>query len=448
MEKILIVEDDKGVRFFLEQALKDEGYEVIGKESFEDALSLIDGALSLIIMDIKLPGIDGLSAIEEIKKRVDVPIIVVTAFGTKKNALQAIEKGATDFFTKPIPLEELRIVVKRALKRKSIEEELQKRKEEALKEKEFEGFIFASEAMKEILKTVQKIAPTDLSVLITGETGVGKEIIATIIHRLSGRKGEFVAVNCASIPENLLESELFGYEKGAFTGATIQKKGKFELAEGGSILLDEIAEMGFPLQAKLLRVIEKKEIERLGALKPKPIDVRVLATTNREMEEEIKKGRFREDLYHRLSQIHIHIPPLRERKEDIEALLERFLIDLSKERGLSLRLEEKAKKILMDYPFPGNVRELKNMLRSASFLCEGGAISVDDLPLYIRGGASFSSKFKGSLDESISQVERKMIEEALKKARGNQRRAAKILGISERSMWYRVKKYGISTRED
>jgi len=447
MEKILIVEDDKGVRFFLEQALKDEGYEVIGKESFEDALSLIDGALSLIIMDIKLPGIDGLSAIEEIKKRVDVPIIVVTAFGTKKNALQAIEKGATDFFTKPIPLEELRIVVKRALKRKSIEEELQKRKEEALKEKEFEGFIFASEAMKEILKTVQKIAPTDLSVLITGETGVGKEIIATIIHRLSGRKGEFVAVNCASIPENLLESELFGYEKGAFTGATIQKKGKFELAEGGSILLDEIAEMGFPLQAKLLRVIEKKEIERLGALKPKPIDVRVLATTNREMEEEIKKGRFREDLYHRLSQIHIHIPPLRERKEDIEALLERFLIDLSKERGLSLRLEEKAKKILMDYPFPGNVRELKNMLRSASFLCEGGAISVDDLPLYMKGKAS-SSKFKGSLDESISQVERKMIEEALKKARGNQRRAAKILGISERSMWYRVKKYGISTRED
>ena len=448
MEKILIVEDDKGVRFFLEQALKDEGYEVIGKESFEDALSLIDGALSLIIMDIKLPGIDGLSAIEEIKKRVDVPIIVVTAFGTKKNALQAIEKGATDFFTKPIPLEELRIVVKRALKRKSIEEELQKRKEEALKEKEFEGFIFASEAMKEILKTVQKIAPTDLSVLISGETGVGKEIIATIIHRLSGRKGEFVAVNCASIPENLLESELFGYEKGAFTGATIQKKGKFELAEGGSILLDEIAEMGFPLQAKLLRVIEKKEIERLGGLKPKPIDVRVLATTNREMEEEIKKGRFREDLYHRLSQIHIHIPPLRERKEDIEALLERFLIDLSKERGLSLRLEEKAKKILMDYPFPGNVRELKNMLRSASFLCEGGVISVDDLPLYIRGGASFSSKSKGSLDESISQVERKMIEEALKKAKGNQRRAAKILGISERSMWYRVKKYGISTRED
>jgi DNA-binding NtrC family response regulator len=448
MEKILIVEDDKGVRFFLEQALKDEGYEVIGKESFEDALSLIDGALSLIIMDIKLPGIDGLSAIEEIKKRVDVPIIVVTAFGTKKNALQAIEKGATDFFTKPIPLEELRIVVKRALKRKSIEEELQKRKEEALKEKEFEGFIFASEAMKEILKTVQKIAPTDLSVLITGETGVGKEIIATIIHRLSGRKGEFVAVNCASIPENLLESELFGYEKGAFTGATIQKKGKFELAEGGSILLDEIAEMGFPLQAKLLRVIEKKEIERLGGLKPKPIDVRVLATTNREMEEEIKKGRFREDLYHRLSQIHIHIPPLRERKEDIEALLERFLIDLSKERGLSLRLEEKAKKILMDYPFPGNVRELRNMLRSASFLCEGGVISVDDLPLYIRGGASFSSKSKGSLDESISQVERKMIEEALKKAKGNQRRAAKILGISERSMWYRVKKYGISTRED
>jgi DNA-binding NtrC family response regulator len=448
MEKILIVEDDKGVRFFLEQALKDEGYEVIGKESFEDALSLIDGALSLIIMDIKLPGIDGLSAIEEIKKRVDVPIIVVTAFGTKKNALQAIEKGATDFFTKPIPLEELRIVVKRALKRKSIEEELQKRKEEALKEKEFEGFIFASEAMKEILKTVQKIAPTDLSVLITGETGVGKEIIATIIHRLSGRKGEFVAVNCASIPENLLESELFGYEKGAFTGATIQKKGKFELAEGGSILLDEIAEMGFPLQAKLLRVIEKKEIERLGGLKPKPIDVRVLATTNREMEEEIKKGRFREDLYHRLSQIHIHIPPLRERKEDIEALLERFLIDLSKERGLPLRLEEKAKKILMDYPFPGNVRELKNMLRSASFLCEGGVISVDDLPLYIRGGASFSSKSKGSLDESISQVERKMIEEALKKAKGNQRRAAKILGISERSMWYRVKKYGISTRED
>lgn len=448
MERILIIEDEAGVRFFLEEALRNEGYEVVAKESFEEALPFMDRRTSLVIMDIRLPGLDGLSALEEVKKRVSAPVIIVTAFGTKSNALRAIERGASDFFVKPIPLEELKVVVKRALQKKSLEEELKRTREERLKDEEFEGVIAASPAMKQILKMARRVAESDLSVLITGETGVGKEVIAHLIHKLSKRQGELVVVNCASIPENLLESELFGYEKGAFTGATSEKKGKFEVAEKGSILLDEVGEMSFSLQAKLLRAIEKKEIERIGGLRPKSVDVRVLATTNRDLEKEIKEGRFREDLYHRLAQIHIHVPPLRERKEDMEALLDRLLIALSKERGIPLRIDEDARQLLFDYSWPGNVREFVNVMKRSVFLCEGSTIARDDLPLYMRkkGGFDVNSTWKG-LDEAVSAVERQMIIEALRKARGNQKKASKLLGISERSMWYRVKKLGIDTNE-
>ena len=444
-EKIIIVEDDSGVRFFLEEALKEEGYRIKAFESYEEASSSITKETDLVIMDIKLPGVDGLTAIEDVKKRSDAPILIITAYGTKKNAMDAIQRGATDFFVKPIALDELKIMVKRVLGTQMLKKELEVSKEEELGQSIFHGVVGKSEAMKEIFKNVEKFADKDITVLITGETGAGKEAVGRLIHDLSKRSKDFVVVNCASIPDNLLESELFGYEKGAFTGAVQSKQGRFELANGGTIVLDEIGEMSPYLQAKLLRVIEAKEIERLGDIKKRKIDVRILATTNRALEVEMKEGRFREDLYYRLAQIHLIIPPLRERREDVLVLIEKFLLDISKDSGRLVRIADDAQRLLLNYPWPGNVRELINVIKRAAIMCDTDRITLDDLPLHLRGeqplaSISYSDK---SLDEAISELEKRMIIDALKKTRGLQAKAAKLLGISERSIWYRIKKYSI-----
>ena len=446
-EKIIIIEDDSGVRFFLEEALKGEGYRVLSFESFEDAQPSIDIQTGLIIMDIRLPGIDGLTAIDQIKTKVNAPVLIMTAYGTKKNALEAVERGATDFFVKPVALDELKIVVKRTLNKRELSRELEQRKRKTLSDSEFYGVIGKSEPMKEVFRTVAKIADKNISVLITGETGTGKEVIANLIHRLSGRQGSFVVVNCASIPDNLLESELFGYEKGAFTGAAQQKQGKFELADRGTLVLDEIGEMSPYLQAKLLRVIENREIERLGGTKNKKINIRIIATTNRDLVEEMKAGNFREDLFFRLSQMHIHVPPLRVRKEDIEILIDRTLMNVFEKSEDAVEIDEETRNKLIAYNWPGNVRELINVVKRAAIMCENKHITIDDLPLHLRGNYSFKEvkTFSDkSLDEAISELEKNMIIDALKVTKGQQARAAKILGISERSMWYRVKKYDIS----
>jgi DNA-binding NtrC family response regulator len=444
-EKIIIVEDDAGVRFFLEEALKEEGYKIKAFESYEDASSSIAKDTDLVIMDIKLPGVDGLTAIEDVKKKADVPILIITAYGTKKNAMDAIQRGATDFFVKPIALDELKVMVKRVLGTQKLKKELEISKEEELGQSIFHGVVGKSDSMKEIFKNIEKFADKDITVLITGETGAGKEAVAKLIHDLSKRSKDFVVVNCASIPDNLLESELFGYEKGAFTGAVQAKPGKFELANGGTIVLDEIGEMSPYLQAKLLRVIETKEIERLGDVKKRKIDVRIMATTNRNLELEMKEGRFREDLYYRLAQIHVIIPPLRERRDDILVLIEKLLLDISKDDGRLVRIADDALRLLLHYPWPGNVRELINVIKRAAIMCDADRITLDDLPLHLRGeqplaSISYSDK---SLDEAISELERRMIIDALKKTRGLQAKAAKLLGISERSIWYRIKKYSI-----
>lgn len=445
-EKIIIVEDDAGVRFFLEEALKGEGYYTLAFESFEDAFNSISNDTSLIIMDIKLPGIDGLSAINEIKRTIDIPILIITAYGTKKNAMDAIQRGAADFFIKPIALDELKIVVKRTLGKRKIKKEFESIKEEELKDSVYQGVVGKSESMRNIFRSVERFAGRDITVLITGETGVGKEEVAKLIHKMSKRKGNLITVNCASIPDNLLESELFGYEKGAFTGAVQQKQGKFETANGGTIILDEIGEMSPYLQAKLLRVIETKEIERLGDNKKRNIDARIIATTNKELTKEIKEGKFREDLYFRLAQIHIAIPPLRERKEDIPVLTEKYLLAFSKESGEFKNIDNNVRELFLKYGWPGNVRELLNSLKRAVIMCEGNQITLDDLPLHLKGKYkldenAYSDKL---LDDAISALEKKMVVDALKKTKGSQVKAAKLLGISERSMWYRVKKYGIA----
>jgi transcriptional regulator with PAS, ATPase and Fis domain len=335
--------------------------------------------------------------------------------------------------------------VKRVLGTRKLRKELELSKEEELGQVTFHGVVGKSDAMREIFRNVEKFADKDITVLITGETGVGKEAVAGLIHELSKRGKQFLVVNCASIPDNLLESELFGYEKGAFTGAFQQKQGKFELAHNGTIVLDEIGEMSPYLQAKLLRVIETKEIERLGDVKKRKVDVRIIATTNRLLEIEMKEGRFREDLYYRLAQIHVVIPPLRDRREDILVLIEHLLLNISKETGRLVRLADDVRDMLLSYNWPGNVREVINVIKRAAIMCDADRITLDDLPLHLRGGyvltsASYSDK---SLDEAISELERKMIVDALKQTRGLQAKAAKLLGISERSIWYRIKKYSI-----
>lgn len=446
-ERIIIVEDDQGVRFFLEEALKGEGYKVDSFESYEDASKSISNSTDLLIMDISLPGLDGLSATTQIKNKFDVPILIITAYGTKKNALEAIKRGATDFFVKPILLDELKVILKRVLGTRRLKKEVEELREKELENHIFHGVVGKSPQMKEIFKEVEKIAGKGLSVLITGETGVGKEEIAKLVHLLSKRKGEFIVVNCASIPDNLLESELFGYEKGAFTGAVQQKAGKFEVAHRGTIVLDEIGEMSPYLQAKLLRVVEKQEIEHLGSTKTKKVDIHVISTTNRVLENEIKEGKFREDLFFRLSQFHIQIPPLRERLADVTVLVDYVMRKIEQETGRVVMISDDAMGLLMNYSWPGNARELIGIIRRASVMCDGDVIGLDDLPLHFRAehplsGSVYSDQ---SLDDAISVLEKNMIVDALKKVRGSQAKAAKILGISERSMWYRVKKYEIET---
>lgn len=450
-EKVVIIEDDKGVRFFLEEALKDEGYLVESFDSYESALGKIDRDIDLILMDISLPGKDGLTATEELRSY-NIPIIIITAYGTKKNAIEAIKKGAVDFFVKPVPLNDLKVMVKRSIKTKELKKEIETQRKEILYAGTLYGVVGRSQAMKNIFNTVEKIAKKDLTALITGETGVGKEEIARLIHRYSERKGDFVVVNCASIPDNLLESELFGYEKGAFTGALQKKQGKFELADRGSICLDEIGEMTPYLQAKLLRVVENKEFERLGATNKIKIDAKIISTTNKNLKEAIKNGAFREDLFFRLAQVYIHIPPLRERKEDIDVLVDKVLLDISKDTGVMVSMDKDVRELFINYSWPGNVRELINVIKRASAMCDNNHITVDDLPLHLKplhmkGNYRLEMQYYSdmSLDEAISSLEKKMIEEALKKTKGMQAKAAKLLGITERSMWYRVKKYGIET---
>ncbi len=444
-ERIIIIEDDKGVRFFLEEALKSEGYKVNSFESYEDAYRSIKNDTDLVIMDISLPGLDGLSATTEIKTRYAVPILIMTAYGTKKNALEAIKRGATDFFVKPILLDELKVILRRVLGTRRLKKEVEEIREKELENNVFHGVVGKSSQMKGIFKEVEKIAGKGLSVLITGETGVGKEEIAKLIHVLSKRKGEFIVVNCASIPDNLLESELFGYDKGAFTGAVQQKAGKFEVAHGGSVVLDEIGEMSPYLQAKLLRVVENQEIEHLGSTKTNKVDLHVISTTNRILENEIKEGNFREDLFFRLSQIQIRIPPLRERPDDIQVLVEYVLRNIENETGRVMTISDDAARVIIGYPWPGNTRELIGTIKRASVMCDGDVIGLDGLPLHLRAEHLLSGSVNSYtlLDDAISALEKTMIIDALKKSNGSQAKAARLLGISDRSMWYRVKKYEI-----
>ncbi len=419
---ILIVDDDSQMRIALREAVKSLGYSADVVESGASALRrLKEKGYSLVITDMKMPGMDGIALIREIRRIAGaIPVLVITGYATVENAVNAMKSGATDYIMKPFSIEILKRAIESVLEGKGFHEE---------------EIITANPEMKRILTIADHLAMSDITVLITGESGTGKELLARYIYRRSKRAhGPFVAVNCAAIPENLLESELFGYEKGAFTGAHETKKGRFELAHGGVLLLDEIGEMPLHLQAKLLRVLQERSIERLGSTRSISIDVRVIATTNRDLPSEIREGRFREDLYYRLNVFPIKLPPLRERPEDIQLLSKRFLERFSREVGKDIRgFSEEAMEILLKRPWRGNVRELENVIQRAVFLCNREVIEPGDLML--------EDSIQYPKLGRIREIERELILRTLEETGGNKTLAAKILGVSVRTIRNKLNQY-------
>jgi len=370
--KIAIVEDDINMRKSLSLALKSEGYEVVEFRNAVDALKKLDNSVDLVITDITMPKMDGIEFVKELNGKYEV--IMITGNATLNRAIEALRMGVKDFLTKPFEIEDLLSAIKRNVKYK----EKTKNKKISIKH----SFVAEDDKTKEVLKIAKKVAPTNANVMLLGESGVGKEEFARFIHENSGKKGKFIAINMSAIPENLIESELFGYVKGAFTDATSDKKGLFELAEDGTLFLDEIAEMPYNLQAKLLRVLQEREFYPLGATKPKKLNVRIISATNQNIEELIRDNKFREDLYYRLNTIPIKIPPLRERKKDIIPIAEMILKNTIKEYGFeSKKLSEEAKKALLEYDWPGNIRELINVIQRAAILSEGEEIKKENLIL-------------------------------------------------------------------
>jgi len=454
-EKILVVDDEAGMREFLQIMLEKMGFEVVASPSGEDAINRLENShFDLIICDLKLPKIGGMEVLRKSKEiNPEVPVIMITAFGSPESAVEAMKLGAYDYITKPFKLDEIQLVINKALeKARLLEENIQLRKE--LKTKYgFDQLVGLSEPMRRIYQLIRQIAPTNSNILISGESGTGKELVAKAIHYNSPRRSHpFLVVNCASIPETLLESELFGHTKGAFTGAYQARRGMFELAHKGTIFLDEIAEMPLSLQAKLLRVIEEKSFRRLGGEEEIRVDVRIITATNRDLEKEVEEGRFREDLYYRLNVIRIHLPPLRERKEDIPILARHFLEKYRRALNKQIKkISQEAEEILLRYHWPGNVRELENTIERAVSLETGEVILPESLPEKIR---SSSQEFIPSswvqlpeeginLEKALEEIEKKLLKEALIRTKGNKTKAAKLLGISFRSFRYRLAKLGL-----
>lgn len=455
---ILIVDDDKNMRLFLREAI--QGWEYASEEaaSAEEALMRLEKkSFDLILLDEKLPGRSGVETIPLLReKEPHAIIIMITAYATDETALEALRRGTYDFLSKPLKLTEMEVVLSRALEKKRLQDEIL-RLREAIKEKEtIQGVIGTSKAMQEVFHLVRRVAPTDSTALILGESGTGKEVVANAIHNLSLRKEKpFTKLNCVAIPEGLLESELFGHEKGAFTGALAAKPGKFELAHGGTLFLDEVGDMSTETQAKVLRVLQESEFERVGGTRTIKVDVRLIAATNKELSKEVKEGRFREDLYYRLNVVAIFIPPLRERREDIPALVDFFVQEANRKLAPPLReLSKEALRALMDYAWPGNVRELKNVIERAAILSEDGCIRVENLPPELRTDSSREGKVAPSqpqnsihLRQSVEETEKGLILAALEKAGWVQTEAARLLHITPKNLWAKIRKYGIPTRE-
>jgi len=445
--KILLVDDEQSILTSLGSALEDEGYEVSGVRSGESALKLLEKKhFDCILVDIWLPGMDGIQLLERIKERgIESPVIIISGHGTIESAVRATKLGAYDFLEKPLNLEKVILTIEHALELSHLSREYQRLKKELLEEDELIGI---SKPIQELKATIEKIAPSEGWVLIQGENGTGKEVVAKAIHKKSLRKdAPFVAVNCAAIPSELIESELFGYEKGAFTGAEAQKPGKFELADGGTLFFDEIGDMSPATQAKVLRVLQEQEFHRLGASESIKVDVRVIAATNKDLEQEIEKGNFRQDLYYRLNVIPIYIPPLRERKEDIPELVNHFLeVFCQKSRLRKKQIHPQVLNILMEYDWPGNVRELKNIVERMVILSSGEEITLKDLPpaiFYPKKALAVESSSKLGLKQAKEAFERQFILQRLIEHNYNIAQTAQSLGLDRTSLYRKLKKLGI-----
>ena len=447
--RILVVDDEESHRIMLRAVLQEEGYEVAEAADGPDAIRAVEQEpFDLILLDIRMTTMDGIEALTEIRKLSPfVPVLMMTAYASVKTAVEALKAGAFEYLTKPLDIEELKILMEKALEHYHLREENLALRERLGDRFDFSKIIGKSEKMKELFDLLAQVAPTDATVLILGESGTGKELVANALHHNSPRANQpFIKVACAALPETLLESELFGHEKGAFTGAIARKEGRFQLAHRGAIFLDEVGEMSATTQAKILRVLQEKEFEPLGSTRTVKVDVRVIAATNKDLEKEVREGRFREDLFYRLNVVPVSLPPLRERKEDIPALASHFLSIYREKNKKELReISGKALDLLVRYDWPGNIRELENCIERAVVIARGEIIAPADLPPQIQALSSEKEELGVHFPSGISlqEVEKALILKTLEDTGGNRSRAAEILGINRRTLQMKLKEYGM-----
>ncbi len=452
-DRILIVDDDASFRRVVEFTLREEGYETAAFGDAEEALqSFLASEFSLVVTDMLMPRLTGLDLVTRMQAVApEVPIVVVTAHAEVDNAVAAMREGAFDYLQKPVNRDELKMVVRRALELARLKQEYRELRRVVSERLHFDKMIGVSKEVQKVFATAAQAARFDSTILILGESGTGKELLAKAIHFNSPRKDRpFVVVNCGAIPATLLESELFGHTRGAFTGAIADRKGKIEAAQGGSVLLDEIGDLELQIQVKLLRVLQEKEIDKLGANHPIKVDVRIITATNRSLEKLVRENKFREDLYYRLSVIPITVPPLRERREDVPLLAHFFLGKYAQKFGKELSLDRKVLKVFDSYAWPGNIRELENLMERLAALTEEEHITVEDLPSFMTSPLSEVGEFVMNLPPdgvSMDKVEEYLLREALRRNDGNQTRAAKFLRITRNTLIYRMQKYGLSPKE-
>jgi two-component system, NtrC family, response regulator AtoC len=447
---ILIIDDEQTQREVLTGYLKKKGYHILSAESGEEGIKLVKRLpVDIVLSDFKMPDKTGLEVLEEVRRiNPEIGFVIITAYSTVENAVKAMRLGAYDYLSKPVDLDELDIMIEKIIENKNLKSEIKNLKSQLQEKHKLTSIISHSPKMEEVLSISSRAAESNASILITGENGTGKEVLAKAVHYISLRKdGPFVAVNIPALSENLLESELFGHEKGSFTGAEKLRKGRFEIADGGTLFLDEIGDIPLSMQVKLLRVLQEREIERVGGTEKIPVNVRIISATNRNLEQKIKEGTFREDLFYRLNIVTVCVPVLRERKEDIVPLIEYFIKKYSEQNGKTeMEISKEAVDHLLKYNFPGNVRELENIIERAVVLSRGNLITVNDLPMSIRGfkeETSSGADRNETLNDKIEELERTMIYDALTKMNGNQTKAGKLLGITERNLRYKMKKYDI-----
>lgn len=443
--RIFIIDDEESIRDSCSQVLVKEGFSVATSSHGKEALNILDDSeFDVILLDLKLPGIPGIKILKKIKNSYpDTPVIIITGFASIESAVNTIKQGAFDYLAKPFSPEELRTMVRKALNAR--ESRVTYTENETTDPHDLSMVIGKSQSMAKVIDIMKRVSPTESTVLITGESGTGKELLASEIHKHSlRRESPFVVVDCGALVETLFESELFGHVKGSFTGAHVTKHGRFEVADGGTIFLDEISNISMNIQAKLLRVIQEREVTRIGSNKPIKVDVRILAATNISLADRVKQNKFREDLFYRLSVVPINIPPLRERKEDIAQLLKHFLQKYNQKLSKDIRgFTNEAKKAIMDYDWPGNIRELENTIERAVVLTRENKVGLDDL-IYHGIGSSHSITYSvGGRQKTLEEVEKEYIKSVLKSQHGNKSRTARILGIDRKTLYSKIKKYKI-----